>query len=274
MLGLARLSIYLTKSIHWIFTCAWHWWDGGLWSTQSNVLGSVLRVFKNPWPSCGDWSTLPSYHYSCDIQAKEKSGKGHLKCTCLCDTLRIDWARSPRETRCLRLRAVVKPLIVCWAHITLNPLRTVSTQWWRVMSPTSNVKVQMKSKTRVHKIWGCFWHFHKRQDFNMLCLLISYINNYTKCFCRTAWSCSSGSWWGIKWGLGGKALWGSMLSRLWILLSDTIESLMEFSWVMAFHGSQRAVYPLPGDGQAYSDQTKSLWARALSSGSGLEKNIK
>lgn len=204
MLGLARLSIYLTKSIHWIFTCAWHWWDGGLWSTQSNVLGSVLRVFKNPWPSCGDWSTLPSYHYSCDIQAKEKSGKGHLKCTCLCDTLRIDWARSPRETRCLRLRAVVKPLNVCWAHITLNPLQTVSTQWWRVMSPTSNVKVQMKSKTRVHKIWGCFWHFHKRQDFNMLCLLISYISNFTKCFCRTAWSCSSGSWWGIKWGLGGK----------------------------------------------------------------------
>lgn len=59
-------------------------------STQSNVLGSVIRVFKNPRSSYGDQSTPSSYRKSHDIQTKAKSEKVHLKCTYLCDTFTTD----------------------------------------------------------------------------------------------------------------------------------------------------------------------------------------
>ena len=83
-------------------------------STQSNVLGSVIKSSRIHDLVDRDQSTPSSYHKSHSIQKKAKSRKDHLKCTCLCDnTFTTDGAKVQKKPVVSTFRVAVKQLNVC-----------------------------------------------------------------------------------------------------------------------------------------------------------------
>lgn len=133
----------------------------------------------------------------------------------------------------------VKQLNVYWANITLNSLQTVSTQQWRALSLTSNVQVQMNSKIQSMKFAVASGISRGRRISNILDLLISHVNSFTKPFCQTVWSwciCLCHDDDNIKWGWVGKVLWGSILSMQCSLLSKSYELELNYFLSVSVRG--------------------------------------
>lgn len=135
--------------------------------------------------------------------------------------------------------AAVKQLNICWAQTTLNSLHTMSTKQWGALSLTMNVRGQTSRETQSMRSVVALGISRGRRTSNILDVLISYMNNFTKHFCKTVWSCSvclRHDDDNIKWGWVGKVLWGSILPEQWSLLSKFPESCMEFGCVALFQG--------------------------------------